>query len=125
MNDDKCLDTWNAYQSAWAPIGDAERRERLAQSVADDIIYTDPASQVHGVAALAERIGQSQKQFPGSRFRNDSFLEHHGHALFQWTMLNAEGAEAVRGASYARFGADGKLEQATGFFDAKKGDNKR
>ena len=125
MNDHRYLDVWNVYQSAWAPIGDAERRELLARSVADDIVYTDPASQVHGVAALAERIGQSQQQFSGSRFRNDSFLEHHGQGLFQWTMLNGEGAEAVRGASYARFSADGKLVQATGFFEVKKVDDEK
>ena len=120
MNDEKYLETWKVYQSAWAPIGDAERRELLARSVADDIVYTDPASPVQGAAALAERIGNSQEQFPGARFRNDSFLEHHGQGLFSWTMLDGKGSEAVKGASYARFDADGKLVQATGFFEAKK-----
>ena len=121
MNDEKYLKTWNAYQSAWAPISVAERRELLAKSVADNIVYTDPALQVDGVEALAERIGKSQEQFPGAHFRNDSFLEHHDQAIFQWTMLTGEGAEAVKGTSYARFGADGRLVQATGFFEAKKG----
>ena len=119
MNDEKHLSTWNIYQSAWAPIGDAERRELLRQSVSDNIVYTDPASQVHGVKALAERIGKSQEQFPNARFRNDSFLEHHDQGLFQWTMLNGEGAEVVKGSSFARFGEDGRLVQATGFFKAK------
>ena len=82
MSDEKYLKTWNVYQSAWAPIGDAERRELLAQSVADDIVYADPASQMRGVTALAERIGKSQEQFPGARFRHDRFLEHHGEGLF-------------------------------------------
>lgn len=120
MNDDKYLKTWNVYQSAWAPIGDAERHELLAQSVAVDIVYADPASQVYGVTALAERIGKSQEQFPGARFRNDSFLQHHGEGLFSWTMLDGNGAEAVKGWSYARFDADFKLVKATGFFKAKK-----
>ena len=65
MNDEKYLKTWNVYQSAWAPIGEAERRNLLRQSVSDDIVYTDPASKVHGMEALAERIGKSQEQFPG------------------------------------------------------------
>ena len=120
MNDENHLTTWNVYQSAWAPISDMQRRDRLAQSVSDDVVYTDPASQVHGVEALAERIAKSQEQFPGARFRNDSFLEHHDHGLFQWTMLNGEGADVVKGTSFARFGEDGRLVQATGFFGAKK-----
>lgn len=121
MNDEKHLNTWNVYQSAWAPISDAQRRELLAQSVSDDVVYTDPATRVHGVEALAERIAMSQEQFPGARFRNDSFLEHHDQGLFQWTMLNGEGTDAVMGTSFARFGEDGRLVQATGFFKAKKG----
>lgn len=36
-------------------------------------------------------------------------------------MLNGEGADVVKGSSYARFGEDGRLVQATGFFEAKKG----
>ena len=119
MNENRYLKTWNVYQSAWAPISEEERLDLLRRSVSDDVVYTDPGSQVHGAGALAERIGQSQMQFPGARFRNDSFLEHHGQGLFQWTMLNSEGAAAVKGSSYARFGEDGRLVQATGFFEPK------
>ena len=36
-------------------------------------------------------------------------------------MLTGEGAEALKGSSFARFGEDGRLVQATGFFEAKKG----
>lgn len=121
MNDEKHLKMWKNYQAAWAPIGEADRLSLLAESVSDDILYTDPSSQVRGVEALAKRIGKSQEQFPGSRFRNDSFLEHHDQGLFQWTMLNGEGAETVKGTSFAVFGEDGRLAQATGFFEAKKG----
>ena len=118
MDSEACLRTWNLYQSAWGPIPEAERRELLAQSVSEEIVYTDPASQVEGVEALAERIAASQAKFAGSRFKNDSFLEHHGQALFQWTMYDAEGAVFVKGSSFGRFGEDGRLIQATGFFKA-------
>ena len=121
MNDEKHLKIWNTYQSAWAPIGEEERRALLAESVADDVVYIDPASKVDGVEALAARIAESQEQFPKSRFRNDSFLEHHHQGLFQWTMLNGVGEEAVKGTSFARFGQDGRLVSATGFFETRKG----
>jgi hypothetical protein len=119
MNDERHLRTWNDYQSAWAPIDEAKRRELLAASVSDDVAYTDPVSQVRGATALAERIAASQKQFPGARFRNDDLLEHHGEGLFHWTMLDADGNDAVKGTSYARFGMDGRIVHAAGFFRTK------
>ena len=117
MNGGRHMEIWNVYPSAGAPIGDAERRERLGRSVAGDILYTDPVSQTQGIDALVGRIGESQRRFPGAHFRNDSFFEHHDQGLFHWTMLDSEKAEVVKGTSYARFGAEGKLVQATGFFE--------
>jgi hypothetical protein len=83
---------------------DTKRRELLSQSVADDIVYTDPGSQTCGVADLAERIARSQQQFSGAHFQNDSLLEHHGQGLFRWTMYDGKGAVFVRGFSFGRFG---------------------
>ena len=122
MNSQARLGIWNIYQSAWGPVDDARRRELLSRSVADEIAYTDPFSQAHGIAALAERIGQSQEQFPGSYFRNDTFLEHHGQGLFQWTMYDAGGAVFVKGSSFGRFHEDGRLVEATGFFEVPSTD---
>ena len=116
MNSEECLRTWNTYQAAWGPISDAHRLELLAQSVSDAIVYTDPVSQVEGRQALVQRIAASQARFPGCRFQNGSFLEHHGQALFHWTMYDATGSAFVTGSSFARFDDDGRLVQATGFF---------
>ena len=120
MDSEACLKTWNRYQSAWGPMSDAQRRQLLEQSVANEIVYTDPASQVQGVEALVERIAASQAQYAGSHFQNDSFLEHHGQGLFHWTMYDAKGAVFVKGSSFGRFGDDGRLVQATGFFKASQ-----
>ena len=116
MDSEACLKSWNTYQAAWGPIPEAERRELLARSVSDAIVYTDPASQVGGVQALARRIAASQQRFTGYTFRNDDMLQHHGQALFHWTMYDATGAVFVKGSSFARFGEDGRITQATGFF---------
>jgi hypothetical protein len=102
-------------------LSEEERRALLTESVSGEIIYTDPGSQVEGVEALAKRIADSQARFTGYSFKNDSFLEHHGQGLFHWTMYDADGAVFLRGASFGRFGADGRLVQATGFFEAPKG----
>ena len=117
MNSESHLRTWNVYQAAWGPVSNAERRDLLARSVSDRIIYTDPGSQVEGVDALAERIAQRQARFAGFTFRNASFLEH----LFHWTMYDTDGAAFVKGVSFGRFEA-GRLVQATGFFAAPRGD---
>jgi len=83
---------------------------------ADDILYTDPGSQTHGLEELVARIEQSQQAFSGAHFENDSFIEHHDQGLFQWTMYDGNGAVFVKGSSFGRFGEDGRLVQATGFF---------
>ena len=52
MDNQAHLKTWNVYQSAWGPIDEQERRRLLKMSVADDILYTDPVSQVRGLEKL-------------------------------------------------------------------------
>ena len=116
MNNHDLLKTWNIYQSAWGPVGETERRRLLEQSVADDIAYADPFSQANGFDELVVRIAKSQEQFPGARFENDSFLEHHEQGIFHWTMYDGKGEIFVKGISFGRFGEDGRLAQATGFF---------
>ena len=65
MNNTMCLKLWNMYQSAWETIALDERPRLLEESVAPDILYTDPTSQTHGLDELVEHIGQFQSQFSG------------------------------------------------------------
>ena len=118
MNSEIHLKTWNIYQRAWGPVHESEREELLRASVSEDILYTDPSSQTHGLQELVARIAQSQAKFAGAYFKNDSFLEHHDLGLFLWTMYDRNGQVFVRGTSFGRFGSDGRLVQATGFFEA-------
>jgi len=122
MNSEIHLKTWIVYQRAWGPVHESEREELLRSSVSEDILYTDPSSQTRGLKELMARIAQSQAKFAGAYFNNDSFLEHHVHGLFRWTMYDRDGEVFVRGTSFGRFGSDGRLVQATGFFEvpAKK-----
>ncbi len=119
MPDKKKLETWTIYQSAWSAIPDEERRALLARSVADDCVYSDPTDYCEGVDALIARIEGSQKKVPGARFQSDKFLDHHEQGLSEWTMFDGEGTVVATGASYARFGADGRLTRMTGFFEPR------
>jgi hypothetical protein len=94
-----------------------EREELLRSSVSDDILYTDPSSQTQGLKELMIRIAQSQQRFTGAYFRNDRFIEHHDLGLFLWTMYDKDGSVFVKGTSFGRFGTDGRLVEATGFFE--------
>lgn len=111
------LATWNTYQAAWASPSAEERRQQLSRSVADDAVYADPTDECHGQAELLAHMERSQQRYPGASFRNDKFLAHHDQALSWWTMRAANGSTLATGTSYARFGADGRLAQMTGFFN--------
>lgn len=120
MPDNKKLEIWNVYQSAWAAMAGDERRALLAKSVADDCAYSDPTDNCEGVDALIAHIETSQAKMPGARFHNDKFLDHHDQGLSNWTMFDGKGAVVATGTSYARYGVDGRLTQMTGFFELKK-----
>lgn len=110
--------TFETYQSAWSShISPAERQRLLETSVAEDCFYTDPGFACHGHAELIAKIEDSKQKFPGAVFRNDRFVDHHAQALINWTMFDGQGNEFVTGASYVRFGADGRLTHMSGFFD--------
>jgi len=118
MHNEAYLATWTTYQSAWSSdISARERQDILTRTVAEDCIAADPTDQCHGHAELIAKIGRSNQRFPGASFRNDTFTEHHAQALIHWTMLDGAGKAFVQGASYVRFGADGRLTHLTGFFD--------
>ena len=121
MNSDSLLKTWTVYQSAWGPISENLRQQLLAESIHDDFRYSDPSTQLQGRSALMARIAMTQQTFAGAYFKNDSFLAHHDQGLFHWTMYDRDGRPFVKGTSFGRFGVDGRLIQAAGFFEAPSG----
>ncbi len=91
----------------------------LEESVSDGCIYTNPSTdERHGYAELVETIRETQSTYPGAFFRNVQLTDYDGQALSEWTMFDAGGAEIVKGVSYARFGADGRLTNMSGFWVA-------
>ena len=112
------LSTFQTYQSAWTLGVSADERQRLlGLSVAEDCVYQDPGIECRGHAELIAKIEDANQKGPGAKFRNDSFFEHHDQGVVNWTMFDGAGDEYGRGASYVRFGADGRLTHMTGFYD--------
>ena len=120
MHTESKTDIWNTYQSAWSDIAADQRGARLAKSVAENCVYSDPIDHCEGVDALIAHIEYAQEKVPGARFRNGEFLDHHDQGLSKWTMLDGKGTVVATGTSYARFGPDGRLTQITGFSEPKQ-----
>ncbi len=115
--EDTFLATWTTYQAAWSGVSDSERQKMLDRSVAPDCVYTDPTSVSRGHHELTAKMRATQRNFAGATFRNDKFLCHHDQAISHWTMIDGAGTAVFTGTSYARYGADGRLAQMTGFFE--------
>ena len=77
----------------------------LHQSIAPDVVYTDPTSVSRGYSELTTKMQATQQSFPGTTFRNDKFDTHHNQAISHWTMLNRSGEPIFVGVSYANLQA--------------------
>ncbi len=109
-------DVWETYAQAWSRVDQARRQQLLEQSVSPECIYTDPLIQVQGHDALSNYMESFQKNTPGRTFVTTNFQEHHDQSLAQWNMADGEGKVLSPGTSFARYDADGRLKQMTGFF---------
>ena len=109
---------WNTYQDAWANISAAERQELLARAVAEDCTFESQGGEGRGLAGLAAHIEVFQKQYPGASFKTHAMIVHHEQALAEWMIYDKDGAECLPGKTYARFGADGRIRQLVGFWQA-------
>jgi hypothetical protein len=109
-------DVWETYAQAWSRVDQVRRRQLLDQSVSPECIYTDPLIQVQGYDALSNYMESIQKNTPGIKFVTTGFQEHHDQSLAQWNMVDSEDKILSPGASFARYDADGRLKQMTGFF---------
>ncbi len=106
---------WDRYSATWA-MPEAERLERLAETVAPEVTYTDPHIALAGIAAFSEYMTGFQAQMPGAGFQIREVIDHHGRTLAHWNMVSAEQAVIGTGTSFAELSADGKLAHITGFF---------
>ena len=108
--------TWETYASSWSEMNPARRLGLFGECLQTDCVYADPAVQVMGFEHLASYMVEVSTKVPGVRFITTAFVAHHGQSLAHWNMVRGDGQVVSQGASYARYGADGKLLQMSGFF---------
>jgi len=81
MPNDTLQQTYNSYLDAYNDIAVDERERLLRQSVAEDIVFTNPNAEGQGFGKLMEHIEQFQKQRKGASLKSNKLLAHHGHFL--------------------------------------------
>lgn len=112
--------TWDTYTRSWSETDASKRLKMFERCLSPDCAYTDPLTQVTGYGALSGYISGLQKNIPGVKFVVTDFKNHHDQSLAHWNMTDAKGNILSQGASYGRYGADGRLMQMTGFFEPPK-----
>lgn len=110
---------WDIYTQSWGESDSVERLRLFEQSLSSECQYIDPLANVQGYEQLATYMTDLHKNVPGVRFVTTNFQAHHEHSLTHWNMVDGTGQVLSRGASYGRYGSDGRLLQMTGFYDAE------
>ena len=117
MTNDTLQQLWKSYLEAYADIPAAERERLLGQSVADDIVFSNPTGdEGRGFGSLVEHVSQFQKKNPGGYFTSNKLFAHHHQLLSEWTLHKKDGSELVTGHTYARLNEQGRLTDLAGFF---------
>lgn len=117
MTDDALQLLWKNYQDAWSTQSPIERDRLLQASLAQDVAFTSPDSDEHGLDRMTATIEKFQAQTPGAYFRSTLLRQQHGQLLSAWTMFSRNDLPLVSGHSYARFDEQQKrLTYLAGFW---------
>jgi hypothetical protein len=118
MTDTDVRTVFKAYFAAFAEKSQQKREELIRSIVAEDLSFSNPGVDGHGVETLLTHISRFQEAFPGGRFRINWIRQQHGQLLAEWTQLNEDGSELVTAHSYAKLNEDGRIGCFAGFWDA-------
>lgn len=105
---------WERYSASWS-MPEADRRERLNETVSPDVTYTDPHIALSGIDDFSDYMAGFQSNAPNTGFEIREVIDHHGRTLAHWEMVS-DGALIGTGTSFAEVSEDGRLAHITGFF---------
>ena len=117
MTDDKLRAAFESYLDAFFEPSSIEREKLLRANVAEDVEFSNPGADGHGLNTLLVHIARFQERFRGGRFQINWFRQQHGQVLAEWTQFNEDGSEFITANSYARIGDDGRIIHFAGFWD--------
>jgi hypothetical protein len=114
---DTAQSTIDRYVEMFNEPDDVARAELGKDVFADDGRLVDPLVDATGPVQIAAAIGALQAQMPGhSLARTTAVDTHHDQARFGWTVNGPDGSVAVAGIDVVSLDADGRIQQAAGFF---------
>ena len=118
MTDTEVRAIYESYLNAFAAASVDEQERLLRESVAADLVFSNPGVEGSGLRTLLAHIGAFQRKFPGHHFRMNWIRQQHGHFLAEWTQLTLDNSELVTGHSYGRLDEDGHIACLAGFWSA-------
>jgi hypothetical protein len=107
---------WNSYMTAFGAVAADERERLLEQSVAEDVVFTNPGAEGQSRAALMAHIEKFQQANPGAYFSTDKLYAQTDKLLAIWSMYRADGAKVATGYNFVRPDQDGRFSYMAGFF---------
>jgi len=117
MTDEALQQRWKTYQDAWSDVTNEERLRLLRSVLIEDIPFSNPDDQDHGIERLAASIADFQQRTPGGYFRNTLLRQQHGQLLVAWTLFDRNDLPLVNGHSYGLFDEDtGQITRLAGFW---------
>jgi len=117
MTDETLQQRWKTYQDAWFDVTTEERLRLLRSVLIEDIPFSNPDDQDHGIERLAASIADFQQRTPGGYFRNTLLRQQHGQLLVAWTLFDRNDVPLVNGHSYGTFDENtGQITRLAGFW---------
>jgi uncharacterized protein YndB with AHSA1/START domain len=104
------------YVSAWTETDARKRRSVLERVWRSDAIFKDSMGYVDGLEALDSYIGSAQRFMPGVNLvRNGPVSHSHGHVVFGWQLVGADGQGFGGGFNVGELTATGQFRSMIGF----------
>lgn len=107
---------WNSYMAAFGTAAVEERDRLLENSVAEDVIFTNPAGDGQSRVGLSAHIEKFQKDNPGAYFNTDKVFAQRDKLLAKWSMYRQDGTKVATGYNFVRYDLDGRFSYMAGFF---------
>jgi hypothetical protein len=106
------------YLAVWNTTDEADRRQAIDETFAEDVRYVDPLAAVEGRDALNALIGAVHQQFPGLVFSAGGPADaHHDQGRFTWHLGAPGGEPLVVGFDVASLDEAGRIRRVVGFLD--------
>jgi len=117
---DPRVKTYETYLSAWSAIPDHERAKLLRETLADGIVFTNPAQTRRGLADVAEHLQAFQRRSPGGSFRMNEMLGWENHGLATWQFVDAQAHPGFWGYDVVAYDEQGRIESILLFSHVEK-----